>query len=154
MEADGSRQSDPENTLSSAKQTMRKIVPILAMAAVGVLAMAFGPLALGQRTSAPVMPENGRFGNPNAYARDYQDYLYGVVAKISSSALLLNKTKFGVPTSVRLMAKTKFIRNGKRGSLKQLKTGDMVYVQVKKDKKTGDLMAKKVVSGVGAMGGV
>ncbi|MGH9447658.1 MAG: hypothetical protein ACRD3O_18305, partial [Terriglobia bacterium] len=82
------------------------------------------------------------------------DYLSGVIAKIDAGALVLDKTKFGIPKTIRLTPKTKFIRNGKRSSLKQLKTGETVYVQTKKDKKTGGLIAKKVVSGMGVTSGV
>jgi hypothetical protein len=133
---------------------MRKTLKILAVSIVSGLAMAFVPLARAQRTTAPVMPDNARFGNPNGYARNYQDYLYGVITKVDASALVLDKTKFGIPETIRLIPKTKYVFNGKKSSLKQLKPGDMVYVQVKKDKKSGDLTAKKVVSGMGATPGV
>lgn len=117
------------------------------------MGMALAPRAFPQRTSEPAAPDNGRFGNPNAYARNYQDYLYGVITKIDASALVLDKTKFGIPETIRLMPKTKYIRDQKRSSLQQLRPGDMVYIQTKKDKKTGDLIAKKVVSGIGVTSG-
>jgi hypothetical protein len=104
------------------------------------------------RTTIPGLPQNGRFGNPDVYARNFQDYLYGVIAKVHSDSLLLDKTKFGVPTTIALNRKTKFVRSGKRSSLSQLKPGDMVFVQVKQNKKTGALTAKKVLSGMAATG--
>jgi hypothetical protein len=107
-----------------------------------------------QRATTAGPPKNARFGNPNAYARNYENYLYGVIGKIGRDGIVLDKTKFGVPTTVSIVHKTKFIRDGKRSSLGKLKRGDMVYVQTKKNKKTGALTAVKVVSGAGATGGV
>lgn len=112
-----------------------------------------GASARAQRPTGPVMPNNARFGNPDAYARKYQDYLYGVIAKISPTAIVLNKTKFGVPKTVELTRKTKYIVNGRRSSIKSLKHGEMVFVQVKKVRKTGGLLAKRVVSGMAMFGG-
>jgi hypothetical protein len=128
---------------------------ILSLSAV-MIGFAMAPVALAQRpdTSAPrpntpAPPQNGRFGSPDSYARVFQDYLYGVVAKVHRGSLVLDKTKFGVPKTIEVNRKTKFVRSGKRSSLAKLKLGDMVFVQTKKDKKTGGLIAKKVVSGMG-----
>ena len=111
------------------------------------------PAAFAQRT-APAPPQNGRFGDPDVYARNFQDYLYGVIAQVHRDSLVLDKTKFGVRETIEVNRKTKFVHSGKPSSLAQLKPGDMVYVQVKKNKKTGSLTARKVVSGMGATGGV
>ena len=111
-------------------------------------------LAYGQRQSPdqPVMPKNVRFGDPNVVARNFQDYLYGVVKNIGKQELVLDKTRFGVPKEIALTRKTKYVRNGKASSLEQLKVGDDVFVETKKGKKTGELVAKKVLSGVNATG--
>jgi hypothetical protein len=112
------------------------------------------PIASAQRPNTPGAPRDGRFGDPNVYGRAFQDYLYGVIAKVHKDNLVLTKTKFGAPATILLNRKTKFVRSGKRSSLSALKTGEMVYVQVKKNKKTGSLTAKKVVSGLGLASGV
>lgn len=103
--------------------------------------------------SGPRLPNNARFGIPTGIARVYQNYLYGVVSKMKPGALVLVKTKFGVPSTIHVNKKTKYVRNGKRSTLDALKAGDQVYVDVKTNKKTGEMLAKKVVSGLGATGG-
>ncbi|MGH9359385.1 MAG: hypothetical protein ACRD1O_09480 [Terriglobia bacterium] len=108
--------------------------------------------ALAQRTTAPQPPNNDRFGTPTGNARRYQDYLFGVIGKIGNHSIVLNKTKFGIPRTISLDRKTKFARNGKHSSAAQLKVGEMVYVDVKTDKKTGKLFARKVVSGIDVTG--
>jgi hypothetical protein len=132
----------------------RSLFPFSAL----LIAFTLAPMAAAQsttapRTTSPVLPQNGRFGDPDVYARNFQDYLYGVIAKVHQGALVLEKTKFGVPETIKLNRKTKFVRSGKRGSLDQLRAGEMVFVQVKKDKKTGSLIARKVVSGLGPTNG-
>lgn len=107
-------------------------------------------LAWAQRTTAPQEPQNGRFGNPNLIAMNYQNYFYGVITKLTPHALVLGKTKVGVPQTVRLSKKTKYVRNGKRSSLSKLEVGDMVYIDLKTNKKTGVMLARKVVSGLDA----
>lgn len=79
---------------------------------------------------------------------NYQDYFYGVIAKIGPDALVLSKTKVGVPQTIHLTKKTKYVRDKKKSSFAQLKTGEMVYIDVKTDKKTGRMTARKVVSGM------
>ena len=110
------------------------------------LAWSFGLKA--QQTNQPPTPDNSRFGNPTAIARVYQTYLYGVIQKMGKDELVLDKTKFGVPQTIKLDKKTKFIRNGKPGTLDQLQVGQDVYVDVKKNKKTGEMLAKKVLTGI------
>jgi hypothetical protein len=77
----------------------------------------------------------------------YKDFLYGVVKVLNEDAMVLTKTKAGVDQTFKFNKKTKFIRDGKGSSLESLKLGDMVWVDVNEDKKTGDLIARKVVSG-------
>lgn len=98
----------------------------------------------------PGKTDTARFGNPTSTARVFQDYLYGVVKKIDAKAreLVLEKTKFGVDQTIKLEPKTRYIHDGKPSSMTHLKAGDQVYVDVRKDKKTGDMIAKKVITGV------
>lgn len=124
----------------------RMAIFMMALLAAGMLA----PAALAQRTTAPQEPQNGRFGNPNNIAMNYQNYFYGVITKITPQALVLGKTKVGVPQTIQLSKKTKYVRNGKRSSLGKLQTGDMVYIDLKTNKKTGVMLARKVVSGLDA----
>ncbi len=105
--------------------------------------------AWGQQQKPP-KAETGRFGNPTSTARLYQDYIYGVVKKIDKNEIVLDKTASGVEEVFKLDAKTKFIYDGKPSSPDSLKVGENVYVEVKKDKKTGDRVAKKVVAGLAA----
>lgn len=81
---------------------------------------------------------------------NYQDYFYGVIKKVTPVELVLVKTKVGVPQTIRLTKKTKYVSNGKRSSRTKLATGEMVYVDIKTDKKTGVMTARKVVSGLDA----
>jgi hypothetical protein len=96
----------------------------------------------------PVKPDNVRFGDPTSIGRNLQDDLYGVIKKIGKNEIILDKTKFGVDQSIRLEPKTKYVRDQKASSLDKLEIGDPVYVNVKTEKKTGVMTAKKVTSGV------
>lgn len=108
--------------------------------------------AQAQRTTAPKPPNNDRFGDPTGIAIRYQDYLYGVIDKIGKHGLVLDKTKFGTPQTITLDQKTRFIRNGKRSSASHLAIGELIYVDVRTEKKTGTMIAKKVISGIDATG--
>src|SRR5271157_4163597 len=110
---------------------------------VGVLAAP----AISAQQKTPEL-DNPRFGNPTSIARNLQGDIYGVVKKMSDSEIVLDKTKFGVDTSIRLDSKTKYVRDGKASTVDALKTGDQVYVSVKTEKKTGVMTAKRVLSGV------
>ena len=112
------------------------------------LILTFAAVGFAQGTKPPPKPGTGRFGDPTGIARKYQSYLYGVIKKISKEELILEKTKFGVDTTIKLLPKTQYIYDQKSGTLDQLKVGDQVYVDVNTDKKTGDMSAKKVVSGI------
>jgi len=105
-------------------------------------------LAAPQSDKQPIVSDTGRFGDASAIARKYQDYLYGVIKEKNPSELTLTQTKFGVDQNFKLNKKTKFIQDGKASSFDKLKLGDKVFIDVDTDKKTGDLIAKKVVSGV------
>lgn len=112
-----------------------------------VAAIAFASAGFAQGTKAPEN-KTARFGNPTGIARKYQTYISGVIKKIGKDEIVLDKTRFGTDTSIKLDAKTKFVDNEKPGKLEDLKAGELVFVDVKTDKKTGDMTAKKVVSGI------
>jgi len=101
-----------------------------------------------QSDKQPITSSTGRFGDPNDVARKYQDFLYGVIKEKNPNELILTKTKFGVDQTFKLNKKTKFILDGKPSSFEKLSVGDRIFIDVDKDKRTGDLIAKKVVSGV------
>lgn len=96
----------------------------------------------------PPKADTARFQIPTSTARVLQDYIYGVIKKVDSRELILDKTKFGIDQTIRLERKTKFIQDGRPSSLDRLKIGDQVWVDVKTEKKTGAMVAKKVVTGM------
>jgi hypothetical protein len=102
--------------------------------------------ALGQEE--PIKADTARFGNPTSIARQYQNYEYGVIKSIDKHRMVLEKTKYGIDQTFKFDEKTKFIHDGKRSKRENLKVGDQVWVDTHKDKKTGDLIAKKVVTGI------
>ena len=103
------------------------------------------PIPQGTR---PENPDNARFGDPTSIARGLQDDIYGVIKKINKSEMVLDKTKFGVDQTIRLEPKTKYVRDRKTSSFEKLEIGDPVYVNVKTEKKTGVMTARKITSGV------
>ncbi len=104
--------------------------------------------AFAQNTKPPERPQTARFGDPTGIARQYQGYISGVIKKIDKDEITLEKTRFGVDTTIKLLSKTKFVHNNKPGKVEDLKVGDLVFVDAKTDKKTGDMSARKIVSGV------
>ncbi len=123
---------------------LRKILmaTILAAACLATLAAAM------QSDKQPVTSSTGRFGDATSTARMYQDFLYGVIKEKNPSELILSQTKFGVDQTFKLNKKTKYTQDGKASSFDKLKVGDRIYVDVDTDKKTGEMTARKVVSGV------
>ncbi len=113
-----------------------------------VAALMVAGTAAAQTGRDPIKADNARFGDPTSIARVYQDYLYGVIKEIKKDEIVLEKTKFGVDQTLALNSKTKYIHDGKPASQDGLKVGDKVWVDVKTKKKTGALIAKKVVSGL------
>ncbi len=107
--------------------------------------------AAAQQDKEPPKASNARFGDPSSTARIYQGFLYGVIKELNEKEMVLTKTKFGTDQIFQLGKKTKFIRDGKTSSLDQFKVGDEVWVDVQKEKKTGALTAKKVVTGITVM---
>ncbi len=124
-----------------------KLKTILTAIVLGVVWLA-GSAAAQQQDKDPPKTGNARFGDPTSIARNYQDYLYGVIKELKPDELVLTKTKVGTDQAFKLNKKTKFSQNGKISSLDKLSVGDRVWVDVATDKRTGDLIAKKVVSGV------
>ncbi len=104
--------------------------------------------ASAQEPQTPAQPDTARFGNPTGTARKYQNFLYGVLKSVSKDEMVLEKTKFGIDQTFKFERKTKFIHDGKPSAWENLKVGDKIWVDVHKDKKTGDLIAKRVVTGV------
>jgi hypothetical protein len=102
----------------------------------------------GTAQDKPVKAETARFGDPTGIARKYQNFLYGVIKTLDANGMVLEKTKAGVDQTFKFQPKTKFIRDDKPSSRGDLKVGDQIYVEVHEDKKTGDLYAKRVVSGI------
>ncbi|MFB3924232.1 MAG: hypothetical protein ACE145_21125 [Terriglobia bacterium] len=105
-------------------------------------------LPLAAQTTLPPKQETARFGDPTTIARQLQGLFYGVVKNLDKNEMVLEKTKFGVDQPVKLSAKTKYIHDGEASTFDRLKVGDQVWLQIKKEKKTGDMTAEKVYSGV------
>ena len=95
----------------------------------------------------PPKSETARFGTPDDGSRAFQDYLYGVVKSISKTEMVLDKTALGDEQVFFLSPKTKYIQDGKPSSLENLKVGDKVWVDRKKNK-AGDMLARRVITGV------
>jgi len=100
------------------------------------------------QTREPKKPENARFGNPTATARQLQDLFYGVIKSVDKKEMVLEKTKYGIDQTIVLTERTKFVHDGEPGAHDRLKVGDQVWVQIKNDKKSRDMIAEKVLSGV------
>jgi hypothetical protein len=96
----------------------------------------------------PVKAETARFGDPSGTARKYQNLLSGTIKTVDANGMVLEKTKAGIDQTLKFQPKTKFLRDDKPGSREDLKAGDQVYVEVREDKKTGDLYAKRVLTGI------
>jgi Domain of unknown function (DUF5666) len=112
-----------------------------------LVAASFGPAVFPQYQE-PTKVDTGRYGNPTSTARILQDSIFGVIKKINPSELVLEKTAHGIDQPIKLEPKTKYVHDGKSSSLASLKVGDQVNVLVKKNKKTGELSATKVYSGL------
>ncbi|MBI4164874.1 MAG: hypothetical protein HY508_03965 [Acidobacteria bacterium] len=121
------------------------------MRAATAMALAFMfvvPSTALAQSNDPKKPENARFGNPTNTARQLQDLFYGVIKSVDKKEMVLEKTKFGVDQTVVLTEKTKFVQDGKPGKAEDLKVGDQVWIRTKNEKKTGDMIAEVVMSGV------
>ena len=124
-------------------ESKRTIVAVMMAAGLSALIP-----AMARAQTPPSTPGNGRFGNPdNSTSQIFKDYLYGVIKSIDAQEMVLDKTKFGFDQTYKFDPKVKVVRDGKPSSLDTLKVGEPVYVQVKKEKKTGDEIAKKILVG-------
>lgn len=123
--------------MKSRTVTLTVLFSILTLAATG----------FGQQQE-PRKPETARFGNPTSTARMFQDYLYGVIKNLGKKELVLDKTKFGIDQAIKLDSKTKYFHDGKPSAFERLTVGDQVWVQINTNKKTGELTARKVLTGV------
>lgn len=121
---------------------MRKILGALLVISTGT------SFLLAAQTTEPRKPETARFGDPTTIARQLQDLFYGVIKGLDKNEMVLEKTKFGVDQTIKLKAKTKYIHDGETSTFNRLKVGDQVWLQIKNEKKTGDMIAEKVLSGV------
>ncbi len=121
---------------------MKRIIIALIVAAIGAA------LPLQGQTGEPRKPETARFGDPTNIARQLQDLFYGVVKNLDKNEMVLEKTKFGVDQTIKLSAKTKYVHDGEASTFQRLKVGDQVWLQIRNEKKTGDMIAEKVLSGV------
>jgi hypothetical protein len=106
----------------------------------------------GSAQTEPAKPGEPRFGNATSTGRAFQDYVYGVIKQINKEELIVDKTSFGDGQSFKLDHKTRFIHDGKSSCFEDLKIGDKVWIDVKADKKNGEMTAKKVVTGIGPTG--
>ena len=123
---------------------LRRIIITTALAAACLTTLDAAP----QSDKQPVTSSTGRFGDPNSVARKYQDYLFGIVKEVNANEVILAKTKYGVDQAFKFNKKTKFTLDGKPSTYDKLKVGEGIYIDVDTDRRTGDLIAKKVVSGV------
>jgi hypothetical protein len=78
---------------------------------------------------------------------NYKGFSYGIVKAVNKDEIVLTKTNAGMDQTFKFNKKTKFIHDGKGSSLESVKLGDKVWVDGAQDKKTGDSIARKVVSG-------
>lgn len=82
---------------------------------------------------------------------NYAGFRYGVIKSIGGNEIVLTKTDAGMDETFKLNKKTKFVHDGKSSSPDSVKVGDKVWVDAREDKKTGDSIARKVVSGTSIM---
>jgi hypothetical protein len=128
----------------------RMILPVVLVYLAGAVA-GFGQKSDRSSKQTPDKPpraETARFGDPTSTGRHLQGYVVGVLKKVGKDELILDKTEFGDAQTFKLEPKTKYQNNGKPSQLADLKVGDQVFIDMKRDKKTGDMIAKKVVTGV------
>jgi len=118
---------------------------VLAAGSLAAPAMAQrGGRGAGGDNSAPLSVPKGNAVNAG---NKYKGFVYGVIKEADRDGLVLTKTAAGTDQTFKVNKKTKYIRDGKSRSLQSLKVGDEVYVAADEDKKTGDYIARKVVSG-------
>ena len=127
--------------------SLRRALCLIALASALPAVVVLAPNS-GTPPDRPAKPDNARFGDPTSKGQNLRGFIYGVVKKVGKDELILDKTPFGDDQSFKLEAKTRYLRDGKSSKLAEFKPGDQIFVDMKKDKKTGDMIAKKVVAGV------
>ena len=95
-------------------------------------------------------PESSAPGGQHApiAAAKYKNLFFGIVKEVNKDELVLTKTQAGADQSFKFNKKTKFLVDGKEASLASVHLGDSVWVDVDKNKRTGELIARKVLGGV------
>jgi hypothetical protein len=128
---------------------------ILAALAIGLMGFAAPSVAQrgGRSEGGGAGPLEAHSDGYGTAGNKYQDFLYGVVKELNKDAMVLTKTQYGktqygTDPTFKFDKKTKFIHDGKDSTLQSLQLGDKVWVDAREDKKTGDLIARKVISGV------
>ncbi len=96
----------------------------------------------------PVTAGTARYGIPTGTGRKYENFLSGVLKTVDENGMVLAKTKYGVDQTFVFSRKTKFLRDEKPSTWKELKVGEVIWVNARQDKKTGDLIAREVVTGI------
>ena len=122
------------------------VLGIMGLASPGI-AQRGGHAATETGGSPMTVPSTGVGSAGNNYA----GFRYGVVKAISGNEVVLTKTDAGMDETFKLNKKTKFIHDGKSSSPDSVKVGDKVWVDARQDKKTGDSIARKVLSGASLM---
>jgi hypothetical protein len=121
-----------------------------------ILALVFSLVVFAAPSLAQKGAEGGGSGygalgipsvNGDTAGNKYKDFRYGIVKTLDKDAVTLTKTDAGMDLTFKFTKKTKFVHDGKGSSLTTLKLGDKVWVDAFQDKKTGDMIARKVVSG-------
>jgi len=129
----------------------RTVLGILVLCIVGFaspcVAQRGGHAATGGEESPMTVRSNGT----GTAGDNYAGYRYGVVKSISGNEIVLTKTDAGMDETFTLNKKTKFIHDGKGSFLDSIKVGDKVWIDAHLDKKSGDSIARKVVSGTSLM---
>ncbi len=106
------------------------------------------PSISAAQSTDPKPPDNARFGNPGGTVRNLEDLFYGVIKSVDKKEMVLEKTKFGLDQTIILTEKTRYLRDEKPSKLDELKIGDQVWIRIKKNKKSDDMVAELVLSGV------
>ena len=114
--------------------------------------MGFAAPSVAQRGSRGGSEEGGspltvRSSGSGTAGDNLKDFRYGLLKALNKDTMVLTKTNVGVDQTFKFNNRTKFIRDGKKSSPESLKLGDQVWVDAKEDKKTGELIARKVISG-------
>jgi len=129
----------------------RTVLGILVLCIVGFASPCIAQRGGRAATETGGSPMTVRSTGTGTAGDNYAGFRYGVVKSISGNEIVLTKTDVGMDENFKLNKKTKFIHDGKSSSPDAVKVGDKVWVDAQLDKKTGDSIARKVVSGTSLM---